>query len=717
MKGQITLFMLLGLVILFFFGAVWYISGHIAENTADTNVQTVSAINIEKNKVNNFVTSCLEKTTKEAFLLAGLQGGHLYDYQVDEGYAYSGPSNPPYDLYDNKKVIPFWYSLSGGRIFNTTYHIRAPDFRSYPSSSFSLEYTFGHDLHGHIPFGYLPVLCTKNGTNRHDLLGAEYSCPNYASDSLEEDLEGYILEKTMKCISDSDFKEKMDASIEFKGNATVYVLFGEGDVDVVLDLPTHVELGNGAEARMNDYISSLDINFKTLYELAYFLLRTEASDLYYNLYEASEKSGYLNGCRAFNSTSQTRNERINCYRDGINISIIKDACNYTSDMYNLELCPTITGKKATFIVIQDMNSSDIYGRPYTFVLAIGNRPPVMEKISYYDYSTEYAAYLNAAYSISPEGIYNQTVGPVNESIHTHDIIVDEKNTIYILPQGIDPDEDYSYRNRSIMKKRYVYEGWRENEFMNSKAYTGSIPGPQPISNKDANYTTNSTDVRENNGIHYVNVTVFDEAGNHFTETIEIKVRCFDPNHATDYDYSNVTDPDTNKSNDCCNETDDYQYAHDMHQCDGACYYCDGGTCLFNASKGNSNLDCGACSICEGGNCVENNTHTSATTACNESYQDMHGPTATGKCCFGDCVNGSVQSIDDFPSYIQNNVSTHHACWNTSATPHCVKNETTINAKYPEMVHQYVDFKIDNQHGACFTNPGPATGTCIFGECV
>lgn len=73
-KGQVTIFIIIGLLIVVSLGIAIYVAGTVKKELA--TAKTISAEEIEQT-----ITSCLRQTTEEGLLLLGKQGGHIFENQ------------------------------------------------------------------------------------------------------------------------------------------------------------------------------------------------------------------------------------------------------------------------------------------------------------------------------------------------------------------------------------------------------------------------------------------------------------------------------------------------------------------------------------------------------------------------------------------------------------------------------------------------------------
>ena len=771
MRGQITLFMIIGVMMLLVFGFLFYVSQYTAEMQSQENIEQQGTVDLDLKKVKFFVQSCLEEATKDALTLAAMQGGFIYDYQVEGGYEYQGVGHiyPP-PLY-GREAVPYYDDVTG-KSYNVTY---AYPPRGDANYSGDIDVPLGSGNGDTNVFGYsgraapanLLPLCHPNKSNEREMEGSQYSCPSYDKNwNTQRYMELYIEDKTRECMESEGFEESFDYDV-YLDNISVQVLFGEEDVYSRLDMPVVMNSSQG-ESLLDSFTTKVDVRYKQMYEYLLNVVEKEAGTLFYDLNDDIRTD---TGCFDFDGTE--RDDPAQCNRPGFVINFTKHACVETSQAFGgIELCDD-EGLESSFIILKDENSTVIDNRPFTMVVALGNRGPYIEKIEFdlYDRNKnlEYSQYLNRSYTSFfaslpgtditeawPWTLYNRTRSPVDT---TYDIIVDHGKKIYIIPWGLDPDEDYHIPGFPLMVKEvaaepiYTYEGSWKAELESSSAYTTGLDN---YSHKDASFETNSSHV----GIHTVDVLVEDYAGHKYTEEVTVQVRCYDEKRAYptdetrtvnlstrwyngryrtgdvsnvrgDYNFSDPTDPDVNDSNDCCDEAGGYDFQSPGFRCD-TCHRCDGnGVCAINTSAGNAvdgnfgnpenYTDCPPCKSCTpNGNCDKNKSNY---LSCNGSNGWFPGD---GICCQGFCRDPTnptnISEMTGWPTDSFQNATyyfdhpIHGECWNKTnyecITPSILGHSGPMK-NFNKLVGHYANYPIGYVPNAC----NGTSSTCDYGVCV
>lgn len=85
-KAQITTFVVVGLVVVILAGMVIYFATSTTKRQGQKNVRITQQSTTRTQQVSNFITSCLEKTTKDGVILVGRKGGHALDQSQKQYY-------------------------------------------------------------------------------------------------------------------------------------------------------------------------------------------------------------------------------------------------------------------------------------------------------------------------------------------------------------------------------------------------------------------------------------------------------------------------------------------------------------------------------------------------------------------------------------------------------------------------------------------------------
>ncbi len=441
-KSQITVFIVLGIVVFTIFGLMFYIKNTIKSKEFTEEKQEVINLFTTNGKYYGYMQSCLDQAAKQGIILAGMQGGVIYQYQANNTKPYLGPRKYEYGQY----VLPFEYD---GTKYNVSYGIYAPDFSlsvdghpappDYPYSLTKLiedptkinaMYT---NPFGNVLVSPLPPLCNYYGQNAPNQPGAVFSCETYDSkresdnDNVQEYLETFIAQGFKDCVALETLPEFVNSSM-ITGNVTVAVTFSPTTIAVQAEYPIVAEVaGKQATLSLQKFHVTLNVRFKQIHELAERLIQNDVNNIFFNIVSDANE---LVDCKEPGQEAAV----VRCLKQGMHVYKHRDVCTQ---------CVRY-GKYDDIVLIQD-DDSTINGKPFVFVFAVQNRYPALDIIK--------------------------------QSSGEYDIAVSIGETVHIEPQAYDPDED-DHNAYDFMDNRYIYGGWKEDyeESSGVKSPSDSIDG-------------------------------------------------------------------------------------------------------------------------------------------------------------------------------------------------------------------------------------------------
>jgi|GEM_PF-2777497 len=514
-RGQFTIFIILGLVILFAFSFAIFARARVMSTQLTAQADRQIKEYIDKNSIDQYVTSCLDAVSEQTVIDAGLQGGTYNFTGKIPGQDYVSYQDKYYNTTVNVSiVIDSNYNCPDGR--DPSQYIVTQNPPNYPytcgnvylNQLDSLYQRFGNGVcfnnctlnsfkgrSGFFGINSLPTLCDYYGPNSINYAynnTRSISCDYYVIDSnlsMQRQMESRIESEMSKCVNFTDVLSRSSSNITIVGNASANIIFGDGGFRVVLEYPFTVMMYNKQPVtRMIDFQVDKGIAFKELYEYAYELANSDVKDIFFDVVAGSK-------------TVLSRSIR----RPGKN--------TYTSN-YVVTMSPGGIGNNFTDILTVIDNDHSIRGRPLLINMAVRNRRPALDYI--HDGNSQY---------FDIQGIENET--------------------LLLKPQGYDPD--YPDKNSLI----YSYGYWKEDydqyfDFSNPKcsgtspttmAYiianctkiniTGGSPhnwtksGAYVTSKQNATYIPRKADV----GFHTVLISIADRSG--LEDYQEVRIMVFD----------------------------------------------------------------------------------------------------------------------------------------------------------------------------------------------
>ena len=489
-RGQITLFVILGLIVVFAFGFLIYTKVKISTEQLQIQAQRQIQEYISQNEINQYVTSCLDIVTTEAIIRASMQTGQ-YDFSGKiKNIDYIEYHDPTYDRTFNISIVlntntncpiiknnppDYPYSQTHINPVNDLMNIyKGPDGCYYTNTVFQYSGFFGYNR--------LEKLCDWNGANK---IGAT---PTYGfitcqsgtysdasqSESIQQNIQDFISTELPKC---ADFKEILKRSpnnITIAHNPTTQITFDSSGFTVKVSYPfTITFLNRQPITRMIDFSVEKSVPFKEIYDFAFNEITSDARDANFDIINDKSSIQEYNGYE------------------------VKKISNVDNTFNNI-------------IQIID-NSTQLLGKPLIFQFGITNRRPALE-------------YMHQASA----GSY-------------YDIAATENDTIDLKPQGYDPDEDLINYNYSLWKEDYDETYNFSNprcidptqaslsyiiancSSRNSSAHPHNWTKSSEfiITKQNSSYTTNKNDT----GYHEVKISIWD--GQKLMDWQTVKIIVFD----------------------------------------------------------------------------------------------------------------------------------------------------------------------------------------------
>lgn len=490
-KGQVTIFVLLGFVLLISFVIIIVFIGVVTNAGLENQAKKAVDDYLESSSISYYVYTCMDAATTNAVDQLALQGGVFYDYQNGPYAAVEGETYIPYNLTftsidGTPRTLNFnvSYSIqnkSDCSLVNNT--IPGYPYARTPLSALKTLYSdrtqnaclfnkdVGYPYSGFLGLNNATTLCYSGSENSQNIADISLSpcfdnTLNPKNSTIEYLLENQIKQRVQDCINFSQFETEEGHNITIIDAPITKIVYDKDKFSVNMEYPFEVKL-KGKEP----------VLVKKNFEYKSELRLTKLHNFVLNLLK-----------------EETLNPFFNISRDYYTINPQYDPEHMKVTTANFTSCSTCSYKYDNIIIIQD-NASKIGNRSLTYVTAIKNRKPALDFI-------------------------HQT-----EPSEFFDILATENETITIEPTGIDPDDK---------PVKYKYLGWKEtwddecvinaagdlvctqlaatpHNWTNSTAFKET--------NRTANYTTNASDI----GYHNTTVIVEDESGLIDFQTLNILV--------------------------------------------------------------------------------------------------------------------------------------------------------------------------------------------------
>ncbi len=235
-RGQISVFIIIGIIILLVFGLAFYIKSR-ASKTEEVE-PIVEKIPTELYPIKVFIEQCIDKTATDAIILIGESGGytdisrfgitHTADPTTSQAVEFSPESS--------MNVAYWWYLKSSNDCSgNCEFSSEMPDLKS--------EY--------------------KKREERSPM-----------DSSIEAQIDRYVNFNLNECLNDfRDFEDQGFEVIELGKIATTTII-RQDDVLVSIDYPLEIKKGK-VKSRASNFFTTIPVNLKNIYELAFMITSDE----------------------------------------------------------------------------------------------------------------------------------------------------------------------------------------------------------------------------------------------------------------------------------------------------------------------------------------------------------------------------------------------------------------------------------------------------------
>jgi len=241
MKGQVTIFIIIGLLIVVSLGIAIYVAGAVKKELA--TARTISAEEIEQT-----ITSCLRQTTEQGLILLGKQGGHIFESQ--------GGLTP--DSFQGITITPPIGNVG-------TFFYGTPPEYPFPTYPFRGGKT---TFEGYYGINNLPPLNPSRGQI-----------------SVKENLENYIATKIPECTNFQQFDQYTITAGEPKATLnyaqTIEQLEMEQALTVELNWNIKATNLDGHTAQFEKFSVRLPVRLGTMYYTAKAYADADATDITY----------------------------------------------------------------------------------------------------------------------------------------------------------------------------------------------------------------------------------------------------------------------------------------------------------------------------------------------------------------------------------------------------------------------------------------------------
>jgi hypothetical protein len=261
-KSQITMFIILGLVLIVIVSIFLYISKSTPKRQTQQSVAKLQETAIEQQPIKEFTTLCLDKVSKDAVKLIGGQGGYIYTSQGGTLDDFSDTDKGSFFI-EHKKL-------------KTAYNIKKPAFTIQQFSPTAPDY----------PWITFPYETASSNTKKFEgNFGTDRMLPLRSSQgqhSIQTQIETYIDNNLDNCLDFSSF-EIQGYKIE-KQKSKTQVVIGSKDISVRSEIPLIITQTQTKETlEIKDFSTTLKIRLEDMYYFIKGLIENDIKDITFKI--------------------------------------------------------------------------------------------------------------------------------------------------------------------------------------------------------------------------------------------------------------------------------------------------------------------------------------------------------------------------------------------------------------------------------------------------
>ena len=267
-KAQITLFIILGIVIIIVFSMVFYAKTLFIERRSPGE----EVKDVRTDTIRDFINDCLKNDLEEAVLLLGKQGGYIYERQG--GVSFRGDTIK----YKGDDVVYRITKLDPKAMWDVPF---------YPCLNFGTQNSkycfFTHNSES--IFGRAIYLSPC----KHEIIQPYFICsaPNYV-DSAEEQIEKFIETKIQDCEL-SNFESDFGYRIQTYSPSADATISNRG-VSVRLNYSIIIDTQNG-KVKLDKFKAKVNVRLKLIYDIVNSILGHDTNNITFDIVRGAEDFG------------------------------------------------------------------------------------------------------------------------------------------------------------------------------------------------------------------------------------------------------------------------------------------------------------------------------------------------------------------------------------------------------------------------------------------
>lgn len=303
-RGQLTIFVLLGIVLLAILIILLLVRQHLTRNQSGNDDELTQRFNEEA--IEEYVYACIDFTAEEAFQKIGRRGGLLF---TSEGGLHQSVSTPRRLEASvtlpgaGQETISFGLMDESGYAYVHPSGVRPklPHYPFYQKEIADLPGLItGGNPHFNGAFGRyaLPRLCDPDGPNRLDEENTNFQCdntivgsPRYThAPTIQESLAAYLRNGITDCVDPAMLSQQLGATVQLIDPAAVNVsvLFTDQQTMVELTLPLRFS-GDQSTLSLLTFQRAYPVRLHRIFSYLHHFLHKASRDPFFQLRELTQE--------------------------------------------------------------------------------------------------------------------------------------------------------------------------------------------------------------------------------------------------------------------------------------------------------------------------------------------------------------------------------------------------------------------------------------------
>ena len=264
-KSQLTFFIIIGLIILVIMGFAYYTVRQTSKYTTEKETHKAQETSFDTTSIKSYISSCLEKTTKDGIQLLGKQGGvihedqggievqHIFPSVMGEDYLVFNEAGEEIKIsYGLLKVLVDSYLCEGTSIVceNSMIEIMEGNFR------------------GAYPWANFPDPVLARGCIGRGCFGKKVFPASGGEAQMHLQLQSYVNNKIDECLDNFSFFEKQGYEIEKQGSMTINITTGEETIIAVMKYPLNIIDTSKKTTKLENFYYDTKVRLGKVYDIA-----------------------------------------------------------------------------------------------------------------------------------------------------------------------------------------------------------------------------------------------------------------------------------------------------------------------------------------------------------------------------------------------------------------------------------------------------------------